>query len=206
MTQIDSTVSGLPRLDEAGRGALFTSARTARTFADTPVTDAELAAIWELAKWPPTAANSQPLRVLFLRTDRAKARLIPHLNEGNREKTRSAPVTALLALDVRYHEYLPEVLPHKPEMREVFDADDELRDTTGQFNATLQIGYFMLAIRAQGLAAGPMAGFDADGLNEAFFPDGRWKSLLVVNIGHPGDAPWHDRLPRLAEELVVQYL
>jgi 3-hydroxypropanoate dehydrogenase len=194
----------LDRLDDAGRAVLFTDARTANTFAPTPVADAELAAIWELAKWAPTAANSQPLRVLYVR-GAARERLVAHMNEANKAKTASAPAVAVLALDTLFHEHLPAVLPFKPELKEVFAANEDLRTGTAQFNAALQAGYFLLAVRAHGLAAGPMAGFDAAGLDAEFFPEGRWRSILVVNIGHPGQDPWFDRLPRLDHSEVVHW-
>ncbi|MDT5030281.1 MAG: 3-hydroxypropanoate dehydrogenase [Actinoplanes sp.] len=194
-----------PRLDEAGRALLFTDARTANSFADTPVTDDELAEIWELAKWPPTSANIQPLRVLYIRTEEGNARLLPHMNEMNRAKTASAPVVAVLAVDSDFHEHIPTIFPKRPEMKDYFAANAELRDRTGRFSAGLQIGYFLLAVRALGLHAGPMAGFDNEGIDKEFFPDGRFKSLLVVNIGHPGANPWFPRLPRLAHADAVTW-
>jgi 3-hydroxypropanoate dehydrogenase len=186
-----------PTLDEAGRALLFTDARTANSFADTPVTDEELTEIWELAKWPPTAANTQPLRVLYVRTDEGKARLLPHMNDMNRAKTATAPVIAVLAVDSDYHEHIPTIFPMRPEMKDYFAADPEMRDRSGRFSAGLQIGYFLLAVRALGLYAGPMAGFDGEAIDKEFFADGRFKTLLVVNIGHPGENPWFPRLPRL---------
>ncbi|WP_412744160.1 malonic semialdehyde reductase [Krasilnikovia sp. MM14-A1004] len=194
-----------PRLDTDGRALLFTDARTANSFADTPVTDTELAEIWELAKWPPTAANTQPLRVLYVRTPEGKQRLLPLMSDGNRDKTAAAPVTAVLAVDSQYHEHIPELFPHKPELKDVFAADSALRDGSGQFNAALQAGYFLLAVRAVGLVAGPMAGFDRAGVDAEFFADGRFRSLLVVNIGHPGENPWFGRLPRLPHTASVHW-
>lgn len=200
-----STLSQLDQLDGAGKALLFTEARTANTFASTPVTDAELTTIWDLAKWAPTAANTQPLRVLYVRPGPGRERLLVHMNEGNKAKTAAAPAVAVLALDTQFHEHIPTVLPYKPELKDVFDADEAGRLATGQFNAALQAGYFVLSVRAHGLAAGPMAGFDAHGLDEDFFPDGRWRSILVVNIGHPGPNPWFERLPRLDAADVIQW-
>jgi 3-hydroxypropanoate dehydrogenase len=197
--------SSLRRLDDVGRQVLFTDARTANSFAPEPVTDAELREIWELAKWPPTAANIQPLRVLYVRTDAGKARLVTHMAEGNKAKTASAPAVAVLAIDTEFHEHIPTVLPFRPELKDVFAANDDMRNNTGRFSAALQAGYFLLAVRAEGLAAGPMGGFDAAGIDADFFPDGRWKSILVVNIGHPGQDPWFDRLPRLDHSDVVRW-
>lgn len=195
----------LDHLDEAGRSALFTSARTASSFAPVPVTDDELSGIWELAKWPPTGGNSQPLRVLYVRTPEGKDRLIKHMAEGNQAKVASAPAVAVLAVDTRFYEHLPTVFPIRPQMKDAFAADPVMSAKTSEFSATLQAGYFILAVRANGLAAGPMAGFDAAGIDAEFFPGGRWRTMLVVNIGHPGDKPWHDRLPRLSHEEVIRW-
>jgi 3-hydroxypropanoate dehydrogenase len=203
---LDSTEQrSLRRLDDDGREVMFTHARTANTFAPTPVSDAELTAIWDLAKWPPTAANIQPLRVLYVRSDEGRDRLVAHMSEGNKAKTATAPAVAVLAIDSRYHEHIPTVLPFRPELKDVFEANETMRNDTGRFSAALQAGYFLLAVRAEGLAAGPMGGFDGPGLDAEFFPDGRWKSILVVNIGHPGEDPWFDRLPRLEHTDVVDW-
>jgi 3-hydroxypropanoate dehydrogenase len=195
----------LGRLDAAGRAVLFTDARTANTFAPIPVADADLTTIWDLAKWAPTAANTQPLRVLYVRPGEGRDRLVEHMADGNKDKTAAAPAVAVLAVDTSFHEHIPTVLPFRPEMKEVFEADEDMRTSMGGFNAALQAGYFILAVRAQGLAAGPMAGFDKAGLDAEFFPDGRFRSILIVNIGHPGENPWFDRLPRLDHADVVQW-
>jgi 3-hydroxypropanoate dehydrogenase len=187
----------LPALDSEGRALLFTDARSANSFSAAPVTDKELREIYDLAKMGPSAANLQPLRVLFVRSEEAKQRLAPQMNEGNRAKTLSAPAVAVLAWDSRFHEHVPTVFPMRPEMQDSLESNPAMREGMGRFSATLQIGTFILAVRAAGLAAGPMAGFDAAGIDAEFFADGRWKSLLVVNIGHPGENPWFDRLPRL---------
>jgi 3-hydroxypropanoate dehydrogenase len=201
-----STLSRLPALDAAGRALLFTDARTANSFSDEPVDDATLAEIWELAKWAPTAANTQPLRVVFVRTDEGKQRLVPLMNEGNRAKTQSAPVVAILAADVDFHEFTHTTFPIRPQMRDQFEQQGrEGRSSMASFNAALQIGYFILAARAHGLAAGPMGGFDHEAVTAEFFPGGREQALLVVNLGQPGDNPWFDRLPRLPHADVVRW-
>ncbi|MEV0698266.1 malonic semialdehyde reductase [Saccharopolyspora sp. NPDC050389] len=184
---------------------LFRRARTANSFAPEPVTDAQLRAIYDLLRWAPTSANTQPLRITALRTPAAKARLIPLMAEGNRAKTESAPVTLLLSADRRFDEHLPRLLPHAPQMREMF-ADPQAREAAADYNATLQAGYAILAIRAAGLAAGPMLGFDPAGIDAEFFPSGRRHVVLVVNIGRPGVDPWFDRLPRLDYAEVVETL
>ncbi|MCU1648051.1 MAG: putative oxidoreductase [Nocardia sp.] len=202
----ENLLEPLCRLDEAGLATLFTEARTANSFADTPVTDEELRNIWELARWAPTQSNIQPLRVLYARTPEGRARVMKHLSEGNQPKSDSAAVIAVLATDTRFHEHMPELLPFRPGIREVYESAPEWRATCADFNSALQAGYFILAVRALGLAAGPMKGFDAAGFDADFFPDGRLKSTLVVNIGHPSEQPWFQRLPRLEHEQVITWV
>ncbi|MFR9775100.1 malonic semialdehyde reductase [Micromonospora sp. MS34] len=198
-------MSDLITLHPEAQAQLFTDARTANTFTDEPVRDEQLRAIFELAKYPPTAANTQPLRVLFVRQGQAREQLLTHMSEGNRAKTASAPVVAVLAVDTDFHEFIPRVFPIRPEMRDGLAADAVARERMARFNATLQIGYWLFAVRAAGLAAGPMAGFDADGLDKEFFADSSWRSLLVVNIGKPGPDAWFPRLPRLDYDDVVRH-
>lgn len=195
----------LAQLDDHGRSVLFTQARTASTWDGTPVTDEELTSIWKLAKWAPTSANTQPLRVLYIRPGEGRDRLVKHMSDGNKAKTEAAPAVAVLAVDTDFHEHIPTVFPIRPEMKNAFDGDEELRARHAGFNGALQAGYFILAVRAHGLAAGPMTGFDAAGLDAEFFPGGRCHSILVVNIGHPGENSWFDRLPRLPHEDVIAW-
>ena len=203
MTTLDERPAGL---DEAARAALFGDARTANTFARTPVTDEQLAQVWELARWAPTAANLQPARVLYARTPEAKARLVPLLNDTNRDRAAGAPVTAVLALDERFHDAIPTVAPFMTGMQPVLEQDAAMRAGMGSYSAALQAGYFILAVRALGLAAGPMAGFDREAVDAEFFAGTTWRSHLVVNIGYPGVDAYRPRLPRLAPEDVVRYV
>ena len=200
-----SSTDSVTTLDAHARELLFRNARTANTFSSEPVSDEALKEVWELAKWPPTAANTQPLRVLYVRSDKAKERLLPHVAEGNVDKVRSAPVTAVLAMDSAFHEHIPTVLPFRPEMKDALEANEDMRTSMGTFGSTLQAGYFILAVRSVGLTAGPMAGFDSAGVDSEFFGDGRWKSTLLVNVGHPGKDPWFDRLPRLDDDEVLRF-
>lgn len=190
-------------LSKDAQDLLFRSARTANTFTDTPVTDEHVQAIYDLVKWAPTSMNLQSLRIVLVRSADARARLVAHMSEGNRAKTGTAPLVAILAADVNFHEEMPRVFPHFPGAKDMFDADADAREQTARFNASLQVGYFILGVRAAGLAAGPMTGFDADGVNGEFFADGQHKVLAVVNIGEPGEAAWFDRLPRLDFDEVV---
>ncbi|WP_433131104.1 malonic semialdehyde reductase [Micromonospora sp. CA-240977] len=200
-----ATTPDLLALDRAAQDLLFRAARTANTFTDEPVTDAEVAAIHDLIRYGPTAYNGQPLRVLLLRSAAARARLLPHLSSSNRAKTASAPLVAVLAADVDFHERLPELYPHRPQARDWL-ADRATRVEQARFNATVQIGYLLVGVRAAGLAVGPMAGFDAAGVTREFFPDGRHEALLVLNVGRPGPGAWRERLPRLGTEDVVRTL
>ncbi|MFI9614983.1 malonic semialdehyde reductase [Streptomyces sp. NPDC052023] len=193
-------------LDDAGRKLLFTEARTANAFAEVPVTDDELTSIWELARWSPSSANGQPLRALFVRTREGKERLVQHLDEGNRAKTLQAPAVAVLAYDVDFHEQMPTVFPARGAMLRAAFADQAgKREVLAAYNSALQTGVFLLAVRAAGLAAGPMAGFDRAGVDEEFFAGTSWRSHLVVNIGHPGADPWFPRLPRVPVEDAVAW-
>jgi len=206
MTETLVPQDGVLALDEHAQKLLFTEARTANTFTEEPVTDEQLRAIYELTKFAPTSANTQPLRVVYLRKGEARDRLIPHMAGANGPKTASAPVVAILAADLGFHEHIPTVFPIRPEMKDTFEANPALREQHARFNATLQAGYFLLGVRAAGLSAGPMTGFDAQGVDREFFADGRLKSLVVVNIGHPGEGAFFDRLPRLDYEQVVQHI
>ena len=183
-------------LSPEAQALLFRDARTANTFTDEPVTEEQIAAIYDLVKYAPTAMNTQPLRVVLVREGEARERLLKHMADGNRDKTANAPLVAILAADTDFHETLPRTFPHFPGAKDLF-ADDTAREQAAKFNATLQIGYFLIGVRAAGLAAGPMGGFDAAGLDAAFFEGTTLKSLLVVNIGQPGENAWFDRLPRL---------
>ena len=206
MTATETTApTSLRRLDETGKAVLFTEARTANSFAPTPVSDEELSQIWDTAKWAPTSANFQPLRVLYVRPGEGRDRLVGHMSDGNKDKTAAAPAVAVLAVDTRFHEHLPQVFPLNPAMKDMFEANSEMRESSARFNATLQAGYFILAVRAHGLAAGPMLGYDTDAIDADFFPDGRLRTILVVNIGHPGENAWFDRLPRLDQSDVVKW-
>lgn len=190
-------------LDPTAQNVLFRDARTANTFTSEPVTDEQLRAIYDLVKYAPTSMNQQPLRIVLVRSDEARARLVPHLSEGNQNKTAGAPLVAILAADIDFHDELPKVFPHFEGARDLFADDEDLRETNARLNATLQVAYFLLGVRAAGLAAGPMTGFDNAGVDKEFFPDGRHRSLVVMNIGRPGENAWFNRLPRLAYDEVV---
>jgi 3-hydroxypropanoate dehydrogenase len=195
----------LAELDAAGKALLFTQARSANAFTDTPVTDEQLREIYDLFHYAPTQANTNPLRILFVQSPEARERLLAHMSEGNRAKTQTAPAVAVLAADLDFHEFIPQLFPSRAHARERYAGDPGLRETHARFNAALQIGYFTLAVRAVGLAAGPMAGFSNEGVDAEFFADSTWRSLLVLNIGEPAEGAWFpDRLPRLDFEQAVR--
>jgi 3-hydroxypropanoate dehydrogenase len=189
-------------LSPEAQDLLFREARTANAFTDEAVTDDQIAAIYDLVKYGPTAMNGQPLRIHLVRDGEPRERLLKHMSEGNREKTASAPVVAILAADTDFHQKLDRTFPHFPGAAAAF-SDDEARERSARFNAAIQVGYFLLGVRAAGLAAGPMGGFDAPSLDEDFFEGTSLKSLLVVNIGHSAENAWFDRLPRLDHDEVV---
>jgi 3-hydroxypropanoate dehydrogenase len=202
-----TTVTELDVLDDAARSLLFTEARTANSFSDIPVTDEELRGIWNLARWSPSMANSQPLRVLFVRTQEGRERLVAHMSEGNQAKTLTAPAVAVLAYDAEFHEHFPTVFPERGQMyRDNFAGmPAEALEGLAKYSAAIQTGVFLLAVRAHGLAAGPMAGFDGPAVDAEFFAGTTWKTHLVVNIGHPGTDPWFDRLPRIDEDEALSW-
>lgn len=183
-------------LSAEAQDLLFTEARTANAFSDEPVTDTQIKAIYDLVQWGPTSMNSQPLRVVLVRSPQARERLVAQLAEGNRAKTQAAPLIAVLAADTDFHDEFPKTFPANPGARGNF-ADEHVRTSFATMNASLQAAYFLIGIRAAGLAAGPMGGFDVEGVSAEFFPDGRHRALMVVNIGVPGPGAFRPRQPRL---------
>lgn len=190
-------------LDKDAADLLFRAARTANTFTDEPVTDEQVRAIYDLVKWAPTSMNIQPLRITLVRSPQARERVVAHLAPGNRAKTAAAPLVAVLTADRNFHDTLPRVFPHFPGARDLF-LDADVREHVSGFNGALGVAYFILGVRAAGLAAGPMTGYDAAGLEAELFPAGDQKLLAVVNIGRPGPDAWHPRSPRLDYEDVVR--
>ncbi|MEU5218886.1 malonic semialdehyde reductase [Streptomyces sp. NPDC020807] len=189
-------------LDSAAQDLLFREARTANTFTDEPVTDEQVQAIYDLVKYGPTAFNQTPLRITLVRSPEARERLVKHMAEGNQAKTASAPLVAILSADNEFHEELPTLFPHFPAAKDVFFSERPVREQAATVNASLQAGYFILGIRAAGLAAGPMTGVDFAGLQKEFLDDDH-TPLMVINIGHAGENAWFPRSPRLAYDEVV---
>lgn len=191
-------------IDADAQDLLFRAAHTANTFTDEPVSDEQVRAIYDLVKWAPTSMNIQPLRVVLVRSPKARARLVRHMSEGNKAKTAAAPLVAVLAADSGYHEHLPVVYPARADARESLADQPEVRAQQAAMNAALQVGYFIIGIRAAGLAAGPMAGLNAEEVAKEFFPEGGHQVLAVVNIGRPGPDAYRERNPRLDYDQVVR--
>ncbi|HEU4671002.1 MAG TPA: malonic semialdehyde reductase [Dyella sp.] len=180
-------------LSDTALDQLFRNARTYNAWLDREVTDAQLHQLYDLLKFGPTSANSSPMRLVFVKSAEAKAKLSPFLSEGNRAKTMAAPVTAIVANDHAFHEKLPQLFPHA-DAKSWFEGNQPLIDTTAFRNATLQGAYLILAARAVGLDCGPMSGFDNAGVDAAFFAGTTIKSNFLVNLGY-GDAS-RDLFPR----------
>ncbi|MBT2469260.1 malonic semialdehyde reductase [Streptomyces sp. ISL-66] len=189
-------------LDAAAQDLLFREARTANTFSDEPVTEEQVQAIYDLVKFGPTAFNQTPLRITLVRSAEARERLVKHMAEGNQAKTAAAPLVAILAADNEFHEELPQLLPHFPQAKDMFFAERPVREQSALVNATLQAAYFIMGVRAAGLAAGPMTGLDFAGVQKEFL-DGDHTPLMVINIGKPGDDAWFPRSPRLEFDQVI---
>ncbi|MER6271130.1 malonic semialdehyde reductase [Streptomyces sp. 900105755] len=189
-------------LDPAAQDLLFREARTANTFTDEPVTDEQVQAIYDLVKYGPTSMNQSPLRVVLVRSPEARERLVQHMAEGNQKKTATAPLVAILAADNEFHEELPELFPHFPQAKDAVFGDRAVREGSAALNAALQAAYFIIGVRAAGLAAGPMTGVDFAGIQKEFLDDDH-TPFVVVNIGKPGPDAWFPRSPRLAYDDVV---
>ena len=195
----------MTRIANEALDQLFYSARTQNGWLDKPVQDQTLREIYDIARMGPTSMNTQPLRVLFLRSKEAKQRLAPALSATNLDKTMAAPVTAIIARDTQFYEYMPEIW-HKPGARENFAGNTALAQATAQRNATLQGAYLMMAARALGLDCGPMSGFDIAKVNAEFFPDGRCQADFLCNIGYGDTSKLFERQPRHAFERACRLL
>ena len=178
---------------------LFREARTVGQFTDEPVSDEELAAVYDLAKWGPTALNTTPLRLLVVRSPEARDRLAKHVADGNRERVLAAPVTLVVASDPGFHRTLPVLAPHMAQLADALDPQVEQREQMARTNTLIQVGYLIVALRAAGLDAGPMGGFDPAGVDAEFLAENGWKSQLLVNVGHrQGAGTPHARAARLS--------
>jgi 3-hydroxypropanoate dehydrogenase len=177
--------------------SIFEDARTHGAWQDRPVPDELLRRLYELARMPPTSANSQPMRVVFVKGAAAKERLLAALSAGNVDKTKAAPVTAIVAFDVDFHAKMPKLFPGF-DWKALFEGlGAETRERIARQSTALQAAYLILAARALGLDCGPMGGFDAAKVDAAFFADGKWRSTLLVNLGYGDPSKLRARNPRL---------
>ncbi len=174
----------IQRLDENSLDLIFREARNHNWWQDKPVSDDQLREIWNLVRFGPTSANSLPARIVFIRSPEAKQRLRPTLAEMNVEKTMLAPVTALIGYDVNFHEHFEKTYPIGPEIAEIFDCKPEFAQDFALQGGTLQGAYFMLAVRAVGLDAGAMGGFEREAADKEFFAGTTFKSNFLCNIGY----------------------
>jgi 3-hydroxypropanoate dehydrogenase len=180
-------------IDTTSLAQLFTEARTHNGFLDKPVSDELLHKAIELAKMGPTSANQSPLRVLFLRSPAAKERLRPALSPGNLDKTMSAPVVAVTAFDEQFYEHLPFLFPHA-DAKPWFSGDP------------VKAARIIVALRAVGLDTGPMTGFDNAKVDAEFFPEGRVKSNVLINIGYGDHEKLFPRSPRFSFDQIAKIL
>ena len=194
-------------LDHPALDKLFRNARSHNGWLPKPVSDGQLREIYELMKWGPTSSNSQPVRIIFVRTAEGKEKLKPALSAGNTAKTMEAPVTAIIAYDSQFYEHLPRTFPHNPAAVGWFSGEDkkDVAQATAFRNGTLQGAYLMIAARALGLDCGGMSGFNNALVDQAFFPDGRFKSNFLCNIGYGDHAKLFTRNPRLSFEDVCSF-
>ena len=189
------------QLNESGRDLLFRNARTHRAWLPQPVGDDTLRELYDLMKWAPSSANTCPGRVVFLRTPQAKERLRPALAPGNVDKTMAAPVTAILAYDLRFFEKMGKLAPTRPTAGERFASPPDFAERMALQGGTLQAGYFILAARSVGLDCGPMGGFENAKVDAEFFAPGTalesWRSNILCNLGYADPAKLAPRDPRL---------
>jgi nitroreductase len=178
---------------------LFTDARTQNGFIDAPLADGTLRQLYDLMKWGPTSANCSPARFVFVKSAEGKAKLMAAMPPANAEKVRQAPVTAVIGMDMAFHEKLPQLFPHV-DAKAWFVGNQPLIDATAFRNSSLQGGYFIIAARALGLGCGPMSGFDAAQLDAAFWAGTTVKTNFVCCLGHGDPAKVFARSPRLTFE------
>jgi 3-hydroxypropanoate dehydrogenase len=189
-------------LSEEALDLLFRKARTHNVWLPKPVPDDLLRRVYDLAKLGPTSANSSPMRVVFVRSEAARAKLLPALSHSNAAKTKAAPVCAIVAYDSQFYEFVPRLFPHQSDAITWFKGPgkEQAAASTAFRNGTLQGAYLMIAARALGLDCGPMSGFDNAKVDAVFFPDGRYKSNFLCNLGYGDASKLFPRGPRLAFE------
>ena len=191
-------------LNEAAFDVLFRTARTQNTWLPKPVTAGQLRQVYDLTKWGATSANCFPMRIVFAHSQAERDRLATMVMPGNVEKVATAGAVAIIGYDLKFYDKIPQLFPHAPEAREWFAHDEQVAFMTAFRNGTLQGAYLMLAARALGLDCGPMSGFDAEVVNNTFWPEGRVKANFMCNIGYGDDARVYPRSPRLMFDQACQ--
>src|SRR5471032_1352397 len=184
-------------LNDSALDTLFYAAHTHNGWQDREVSNAQLEHLYDLLKWGPTAANGSPVRLVFVKSAEAKARLAPCMSAGNAAKTGAAPVTVIVGMDMAFYEKLPQLSP-AVDARALFVGNEPLIQGTAFRNSSLQGGYLIMAARAIGLDCGPMSGFDNARLDQAFFAGTTIKSNFVCNIGYGDASKVRPRAPRLS--------
>ena len=188
------------------RGRLFTDARTHAHWLPRPVDAALLKALYTLVSQGPTSMNTQPMRIKFVVTPAAKARLLPCLNAGNVDKVRGAPVVAIVGHDLGFPDHLPRLFAHKADARSYYDGKPDVTATTALRNGSLQAAYLILAARLLGLDCGPMSGFDAAAVDAAFWAGTQVRTNLLCNLGYGDATQLRPRPPRLAFDEVCEFV
>jgi nitroreductase len=189
----------MSKLEQAALDQLFLKARTANGFVDKPVPLALVKEVYDIAKMGATSMNTQPTRYVILQSAESRARLVPCMSPGNQEKTRTAPVSIIIANDTQFYTHMDKTW-HKPEGQAMFAGNAALSAATATRNGTLGAAYFMIAARACGLDCGPMSGVDLAKVNAEFFSDGRFQANFVLNLGYGDNSKLFDRNPRLSFE------
>jgi 3-hydroxypropanoate dehydrogenase len=195
----------MPSISQDSLNQIFHNARTHSAWQAKPVSDEILHQIYESMKWGPTSANSNPARIVFVKSRTAKEKLLTCVSPGNMEKTKSAPVTAIIAGDMEFYEKLPKLSPHV-DAKAWFAGNKELIEKTVFRNGSLQGAYFMIAARAHGLDCGPMSGFDNAKVDSAFFEGTSWRSNFICNLGYGEASKLFPRAPRLSFEEACKIL
>jgi 3-hydroxypropanoate dehydrogenase len=190
-------------IDATALAQLFTEARTHNEFSDRPVPNDLLVKAVDLAKMGPTSANQSPMRIVFVKSKEAKAKLLPAMSEGNRAKTGAAPVVAIAAFDEKFYEHLPFLFPHA-DAKAWFSGNEAFAKRSAFQNGTLQVAYLILALRAVGLDTGPMTGFDNAKVDAEFFADSGFKSNVIINIGYGDAEKLFPRSPRFKFEQIAK--
>ena len=182
--------------DLKSKNLIFKEARTHNDWLDKDISNDILTEIYDFKKWAPTSANCSPAIIIFVKSKVSKDRLLPFVIESNLEKTKSAPVTAIIGYDINFHDHLPKLFPHNLDAQNWFNHSIDIAEETAFRNGSMQGAYFIIAARALGLDCGPMSGFDKEGVDNEFFRDTNIKSNFLCNLGYGDKTKLFERSPR----------